>query len=137
MLRTASWSALPEQGADVGDPAGDGGGRGGERRRQERAAAAALAALEVAVAGADGVLAGLEAIAVHRDAHRAAGLAPLGTGVEEHAVEPLALGLALDGARAGHDEGADAARDLAAGHDAGCGAEIGEPRVGARPAGHD
>src|SRR5262249_20196188 len=107
MRQTRSWSGLPEQGADVGDPAGDGGRGGGERRRQEGAAAAALAALEVAVAGADGVLAGLEAVAVHRDTHRAAGVAPLGAGVAEHAVEALALGLALDRLGARHDEGAD------------------------------
>src|SRR5436305_303931 len=48
--RTGS-SGFLEQGADVGDPAGDGGRRGGERRGQEGAAAATLAALEVAVAG--------------------------------------------------------------------------------------
>src|ERR1041384_4818138 len=108
-------TALPEQGADVGDPAGDGRRRGGERRCQERAAAAALATLAVAVAGRDGVLAGLEAIAVHRDAHRAARVAPLGAGVAEHAVEALALGLALDRLGARHDERADAAGDLAAG----------------------
>ena len=36
-----------------------------------------------------------ELVAVHGDAHRAAGLAPFGTGGPEHLVEPLALGLAL------------------------------------------
>src|SRR3989304_3604746 len=52
--------------------------------------ALALAALEVAVARRDGVLAGAELVAVHRDAHRAAGLAPLGPGGAEDLVEPLA-----------------------------------------------
>ena len=36
---------------------------------------------------------GLELVAVHGDAHRAARLAPLGAGVAEDAVEPLGLGL--------------------------------------------
>ena len=46
------------QGPRIGDDPGDRGRRGGQRRGQERPAALALAALEVAVARADGVLAG-------------------------------------------------------------------------------
>ena len=68
---------------------------GGERAGEERAPAGALPSLEVAVAGADRVLAALQPVAVHRDAHRAAGLAPLGARLAEHAVEPLRLRLAL------------------------------------------
>ena len=46
------------------------------------------------------VLPGRELVAVHGDAHRAAGLAPLGARVAEDAVEPLGLGLPLDRLRA-------------------------------------
>src|SRR4051812_28716544 len=98
----------------VGDLSGDGGGGGGERAGQERAPARALPALEVAVAGADRVLPRLQLIAVHRDAHRAAGLAPVGAGVAEDLVEPLGLGLLLHALRAGDDHGAHVAGDLAA-----------------------
>ena len=104
---------------------------------RKRAPAAALAALEVAVAGADGVLAGRELVAVHGDAHRAAGLAPLGAGVAEHAVEPFGLGLALDLLRARHDEHAHARRDLAAAQHAGRSAQVGDARVGAAADEHD
>ena len=48
-------------------------------------------------------------LAVGGEAHRAAGLAPFEAGVDEELVEPLGLGLALDGLRARHDPGADAA----------------------------
>ena len=82
-----------EQRPHVGDLAGDGGRGGRQRRDQERAAALALPSFEVAVAGADGVLAGLELIAVHGDAHRAAGFAPLGAGVAEDVVETFRLRL--------------------------------------------
>ena len=49
------------------------------------AAAAALAAFEVAVAGARRPLAGRQLVGVHRQAHRAARLAPVGAGGAEHA----------------------------------------------------
>jgi hypothetical protein len=87
---------LPAERRWIDDAAGHGRRGGGERRREERSAPGALPPLEVAVARADGVLPGAELIAVHRDAHRAARLAPLGAGVAEHDVEPLGLGLLLD-----------------------------------------
>ena len=88
------------QAARIGDDAGDRAGGGGQRRGEERPAALALAALEVAVAGADRVLARLQLVAVHRDAHRAAGLAPLGAGRLEDLGQALGLGLALHLVRA-------------------------------------
>ena len=94
---------MPGQPARVGDDAGDRAGGRRQRRRQEGPAALALAALEVAVAGADRVLPGAELVAVHRDAHRAAGLAPLGAGRLEDLREALALGLALHLVRARDD----------------------------------
>src|SRR6478609_3155143 len=122
-----------EERAGVGDAPGNGGGSGSERRCEERAPTATLPALEVAVAGAHGVLPGLELIAVHGDAHRAPGFTPLGAGIAEHTVEPLGLGLALDGLRARNDERAHAGRDLAAAEDGGRGAQISDARVRARP----
>src|SRR5690349_15058937 len=61
--------------ADVGQLAGEGGGGGHRRAHQMGAAAAALAALEIAVRGRGAALLGLELVGVHRQAHRAAGLA--------------------------------------------------------------
>src|SRR5262245_47591837 len=66
------------------------------RAREQRACACALAALEVAVAGADAVRTARDGVAVHADAHRAAGLAPLGARFLEHTVEALGLGGPLD-----------------------------------------
>ena len=63
--------------ADIDEVAGDGGGGGHGGRDQVRAAALALPAFEVAVAGGGAALARLELVGVHRQAHAAAGLAPL------------------------------------------------------------
>src|SRR5690242_1588318 len=87
----------------VRDLAADRRGGGRQRRREERPAALALAALEVAVRRADRVLAGRQLVAVHRDAHRAAGLPPFGAGRAEDLVETLALRLALHLVRARDD----------------------------------
>src|SRR4051812_4341350 len=73
----------------VGDLAADRRRGRGERRREERPAALALAALEVPIRGADRVLTGRELVAVHRDAHRAARLAPLGARGPEDLVQAL------------------------------------------------
>src|SRR5262245_37860066 len=96
------------QATGVGDDPSDGGRSSGQRRGEERSAALALATLEVAVAGADRVLARRQLVAVHRDAHRAAGLAPLGTGVLEDLGEALLLGLAFHLVRARDDHQPDA-----------------------------
>src|SRR5581483_7199680 len=82
-----------------------------------RAPAGALAAFEVAVRGRRAALARLEPVGVHREAHRAPGLAPFEAGVAEDAVEALALGLRLDDARSGHDQReAHVRRDALAAH---------------------
>src|SRR5689334_23603698 len=71
------------------------------RRRRHRgademgAAAGALPALEIAVRRRRAALARLEAIVVHREAHRAARLAPLEPGVAKRAIEAFGLGLRL------------------------------------------
>src|SRR3954466_2853823 len=60
------------------------GGRGGDERRDEvRPATLALPALEVAVRRGCGPLPRCELVGVHAQAHRAAGVAPLGAEVEE------------------------------------------------------
>ena len=97
-------------GARIGDLAGDGGGGGGERAGQEGAPAFALAAFEVAVAGADRVLAGLELVAVHGDAHAAARFAPFGAGFFEDLVQTFGFRLAFDLLRARHHQHAHARR---------------------------
>src|SRR6188768_263212 len=90
--------------AYVGDFAGDGGGGCGGGGGEEGTPALALATLEVAVGGADRVLAGRELIAVHGDAHRAAGFTPFGACVGEDAVEAFGLGLAFHFLRARDDQ---------------------------------
>ena len=90
-----------------------------------------MATFEVAVAGGDAVFAGGELVAVHGDAHGAAGFAPIGTGVFEDAVEAFGLGLLFDKLRAGHDHDAHVGIDFAAFEDAGGLAEIGDAGVGA------
>ena len=62
--------------------------------------------------------AGGDGVAVHAEAHRAAGLAPLGARVDEDLGQALGLGCLLDLLRAGHDQRAHAARDLAPAQDA-------------------
>src|SRR5215212_5862316 len=125
------------QTARVGDDSRDRGGRCGQRAREERPAALALAALEVAVRGADGVLTRRKLVAVHGDAHRAAGFPPIGAGGSEDLVESLALRLALHLVGAGHDHHADAFRNLPAVQRSGGKSQVADPPVGARPDEHD
>src|SRR5437867_2205678 len=66
------------------------GDRGARRHRgtdEMRAAAAALPAFEIAVRRRRAALAGFEPVVVHREAHRASGLAPFETGVAENPVQ--------------------------------------------------
>src|SRR5438046_460111 len=80
------------QGTHVGEAAGDGGGGGHGRAHEMRAGALALAPLEVAVGGRGDALVLARRVAVHPDAHGAAGLAPLETGRREDLVEAFCLG---------------------------------------------
>src|SRR5262249_53344561 len=78
------------QGAHVGEPTCD-RCRGRHRRAHEMCAhALSLSPLEVAVRGRGDALSGLAQIAVHADAHRAPGLAPLEPCGQEDTVEALA-----------------------------------------------
>src|SRR5207247_6784499 len=75
------------------------------RAHEMRAGALALASLEVAVGRRGDALVLARRVAVHPDAHGAAGLAPLETGRREDLVEAFCLGGALDEPGAGHDPG--------------------------------
>ena len=110
--RVADQPAGGPAGLEVGRGAGGRhrGGRGDERGDQVRAAALALAALEVAVRGGRGALAGGELVRVHAEAHRAAGATPLGAGRVEHLVQALGLGLQPDPGGARHDQHASPSR---------------------------
>src|SRR5690606_19060692 len=109
------------------------GGRGGDARRDEvRPPALALAAVEVAARGERGPLPRLQLVGVHAQAHRAAGVAPLGTEVEEDLVQALGLGLEADAGRARHDEDADVVVLLAALDDVDDGAQVLDTTVRAR-----
>ena len=112
-------------------------GGGGQRRGEERPPALALAALEVAVRGRDRVLAGRQLVAVHGDAHRAAGLAPFGAGRPEDVGEALVLGLLLHLLAARHDHHPDAVGDLPVAQDRRGEAEVADPAVRAAADEHD
>src|SRR6059058_4307677 len=81
------------QPTDVDEMALDRRCRCHRRADQVGAATGTLAALKVAVAGGGAALAGLEAVGVHRQAHRAAGLAPFEARSLKDQVEAFALGL--------------------------------------------
>src|SRR4051812_12841609 len=119
----SSFQQLP----DVGEVPGDRRGGGHGRADEVGAAAGALPAFEVAVAGAGRALAGGELVGVHRQAHAAPRLPPLGAGLGEDPVEPLGLGLVADLLAPRDDQGADAGGDLAAVEDLGGGAEVLDP----------
>ena len=90
---------------------------------------------EVAVAGGGATLAGLEAVGVHRQAHRAARLAPLEAGRLEDLVQAFLLGLRLHQAGARHHHRQLDARRHAladAAHDGRCLAQVLDAAVGAR-----
>src|SRR6266853_1696492 len=122
--------------ARIGDPAAYRAGGCGERTCEQRARAAPLAALEVAVAGADGVLAASDHIAVHAETHGAARFAPLGAGLEKHAVEPFRFRLSLDLLRAGYHQHTQSRRDAPAPQQARGAAQVGQACIGAAAEGH-
>src|SRR5258708_4425231 len=115
----------------VGNPAFHGTRRRGERTDQQSSRPHALAALEVAIAGADRILAGGDGVAVHPQAHRAAGLAPIRAGRLENVGVACRFGFALDLLRARHDEQPPTGRALAAFEYARGRLQIGQSAVGA------
>ena len=104
---------------DVGQVPGE-GGRGGHRRgEQVGPTTTPLAPLEVAIGGGGAALARLQDVGIHPQAHRAPGVPPLEPRLLEDAVEPLRLGLQLDGGRAGDHHRAHTGMDVPATHDRG------------------
>ena len=118
---------------DVDEPARDGRGRRHRRADQVGPAAGPLSPLEIAVAGAGRTLAGGEPVGVHRQAHAATGLSPLGARGFEHLVQPLGLGLGADLFAARDDQGPDTRCDLPALQDIRRAPQVLDPAVGARP----
>src|SRR5690606_22044404 len=99
----SSLRASAAQVARIGDGTRKRGRHGGGGAREDRPRARALTPLEVAVAGADRELAGRHRVAVHPEAHRAAGLAPFAAGRANDLVEALGLGFPFHLIRARHD----------------------------------
>src|SRR6266511_1759338 len=95
---------LSVQVGGAGQLAHHGGGGGDLRRDQMGTPTAALPALEVAVGGGGGALAGAERVRVHAETHGTAREPPLGAGVGEDLVQSLGLGCLahLEGARDDH-----------------------------------
>ncbi len=91
-----------------------------------------LPAFEVAVRRRSHTLLGGGDIGVHAEAHRAAGAPPVKPGTPEDLIEAFTLGLRFDLLRARHDHRIDAVGDLVAVEHLGRGAQIPNPRVGAR-----
>ena len=96
-----------------------------------RASARSLTALEIAVRGRDAALSRGQLVFVHAQTHRAAGIAPLKSGLNQDGVEALSLGGRLDLARAGNHQGAHAGGHLAAPGYAGDLADVFDAAVGA------
>src|SRR6185437_4162829 len=118
-----------QDGPHVRDGAGEGTGGSGQRGGEEGAASLALTAFEITVAGGDAVFAGAELIAVHGDAHGAAGLAIIAACGAEDIRQTFSDGLALDVHGAGDDHHANLRIHFAALEDGGGGAEIGDAGI--------
>src|SRR5690606_34876433 len=101
-------------------------------RHEVRTTALALASLEVAVGRRRAELPRRQLVGVHAEAHRAAGTAPLRTGVLEDDVEALLLGLQAYADRAGHDQDAGVVGDLVTLDERGRDAQVLDASVGAR-----
>src|SRR4051794_26232066 len=98
-----------------------------------RSSAGALPAFEIAVRRGSAAFTRLEAVVVHRQAHRAARLAPLEAGCREEFVQPLRFGLPFDGARArDYQRQLDVRGQLAPFDHRGRRAQILDTRIGAR-----
>src|SRR4029077_12394753 len=68
-------------------------------------------------------------VGVHSDTHRAAGVSPFEACCGEDAIEAFGLGGALDGHRAGGDEGVDAVGHSISPDDFCCGLQIAQAAV--------
>src|SRR6266851_5094519 len=102
-FRTVNRSIKSSPPANVDEVSGDRRRCGHFRAHEMGPAARALATLEIAVRGRGTALPRVEPVRVHAQAHGAAGLAPLETGVLEDPVKALLLRLRFHQARSGHD----------------------------------
>src|SRR5437016_3177236 len=119
--------------AHVDEMTGNRGGCRHDRADEVRAAVFALAPFEVAIAGAGAALMRRQDIGVHADAHTAAGVEPLETGVAKNFVQAFFFRLRFDAAGTGDDQRLfDTFCDVFAFDKMRGGAEIVEPRIGAR-----
>src|SRR3954447_8341275 len=96
-----------------------------------------LSAFEVAVRGGRGSLSRLPDVAVHAEAHRATGAAPLGSGAAKHLIETFAFGCRLDGHGSRHDKHPHTVGDLASFEHVGDDAQVLDAAVRARTDEHD
>src|SRR3546814_14046428 len=89
-----------------------------------------LPSYEIAVGGSGAALLRRHLVGVHREAHRAARLAPFKARFNEDTVQPFLFRLALAQSGARHDQRlTDIARPLAAFPNLGCGATFPDPAV--------
>src|SRR6185436_15977388 len=109
-----------------------GGGHHCRTHEQGTACRAPLPAFEVPVRGRRANLSAFEPILVHREAHRAAGAAPVEASLDEHAIQPLTLRREADRLRSRHGERLDVRRYVASLDHPRCLAEIREARVRTR-----
>src|SRR6187551_3499805 len=96
----------------ISDAATNGRSGRGFGAGEQRTRALALAAFEIAIAGADGIVTGGYQVSIHAEAHRAAALAPFSAGVEEHLVQAFSLRGAFDCLGTGHHQHLHALREL-------------------------
>src|ERR1700712_189496 len=125
-------SLVLAHGANIDETAVDRCCRRHRGAHQVRTATGTLPAFEVAVGGRRAMLAALQAVRVHRQTHRAAGLTPFETGFEKDLVQPFLFRLRFDQTRARHDNRLlDGRSHLAALGDVRRCAQVFDPRVGA------
>src|SRR5437870_1500143 len=105
-------------------------GGGHDWADEVRAAVAALASFKIAVRRAGAAFVRRQNVGVHADAHAAARIAPLETGVGKNFVEAFFFRGGLDSARAGNDERLlDGFRDVFSSDKMSGGAQIIEARI--------
>src|SRR5690606_20901893 len=110
--QAVKWRSFPV--ANINEMSGNCRSRSHRRRYQMGPTLEALTAFKVAVRSRRATLVRAEAIIVHREAHRAAGLAPIEARLDEDLVEAFGFRLRFHEARAGDDHGVDGRRDLLA-----------------------
>src|SRR5437868_5458681 len=102
----------PKQFSDVGEVPGYRGSSGHGGRNEVGPSPRPLATLEIAVTSAGRALTGRELVRVHRQAHAATCLPPLGPRLGKNAVEPFRDGLVTHFLTPRHDESPDRRGDL-------------------------